>query len=190
MGTDFTTLSLADVIAELEAIAADAQATFGPLAPPQLNWRPEPARWSVAQCLDHLLKANAEMSDAAAGALGRGQPRTLWQRLPLWPRVLGRMLIRSQSPGASGRYTAPRPAQPTASAIDPAIVARFIGQQRDLLAKARALDQGLAARTIMASPFVKVITYSVLDGWRLLVAHERRHLEQARRVTQTPGFPG
>ena len=46
---------------------------------------------------------------------------------------------------------AARPAQPTASAIDPAIVARFIGQQRDLLTKARALDPGLAARTIMAS---------------------------------------
>jgi hypothetical protein len=189
MGTDYTTLSLAAVIAELEAIAADAQATFGPLAPSQLNWRPEPARWSVAQCIDHLIKANAEMVDAAAGALGRGQPRTLWQRLPLWPRVLGRMLIRSQSPGASGRYTAPRPAQPTATAIDPAIVGRFIGQQRDLLVKARALDAAAAARTIMVSPFAKVVTYSVLDGWRLIVAHERRHLEQARRVTQSPNFP-
>jgi hypothetical protein len=189
MGTDFSKLPLAGVVAELEAIAADAQATFGPLGPRQLNWRAEPARWSVAQCFDHLIKANAEMIDAAAAALGRGQPRTLWQRLPLWPRLMGRMLIRSQSPGASGRYTAPRPAQPTASAIDPAIVARFIGQQRDLLARARALDERVAARTIMVSPFVKVITYSVLDGWRLIVAHERRHLEQARRVITTPEFP-
>jgi hypothetical protein len=189
MGTDFTKLSLAHVQAELEAIAADAQATFGPLAPRQLNWRPEAARWSVAQCLDHLLKANAEMLDAAAAALGKGQPRSLWQWLPLWPRLMGRLLIRSQSPGASGRYTAPRPAQPTASAIDPAIVARFIGQQRDLLARARALDERAAARVIMVSPFMRVISYSVLDGWRLIVAHERRHVEQARRVTQAPGFP-
>ena len=42
----------------------------------------------------------------------------------------------------------------------------------------------------MASPFVGIVTYSVLDGWRLMVAHERRHVQQARRVMATPGFPG
>ena len=34
----------------------------------------------------------------------------------------------------------------------------------------------------MVSPFVAAITYSVLDGLRLVVAHDHRHFEQARRV--------
>ena len=34
----------------------------------------------------------------------------------------------------------------------------------------------------MTSPFVHFITCRVLDGWRLMVAHNRRHFEQARRV--------
>jgi len=29
----------------------------------------------------------------------------------------------------------------------------------------------------------------VLDGWRLIFAHERRHFEQARNVSLSPGFP-
>jgi hypothetical protein len=29
----------------------------------------------------------------------------------------------------------------------------------------------------------------VLDGCRLIVTHERRHFEQARRVTREPRFP-
>jgi hypothetical protein len=37
--------------------------------------------------------------------------------------------------------------------------------------------------------FITLVTYSALDGWRLIVAHDQRHLEQARRVTQSPGFP-
>jgi hypothetical protein len=41
----------------------------------------------------------------------------------------------------------------------------------------------------MTSPFASVVTYSVLDGWRLVVAHDRRHVEQARRVTQAAEFP-
>ena len=41
----------------------------------------------------------------------------------------------------------------------------------------------------MISPFVSQITYSVLDGYRLIAAHQRRHFEQAERVTRHPDFP-
>jgi hypothetical protein len=57
------------------------------------------------------------------------------------------------------------------------------------VATLRALDERDAARAIMTSPFIKVVTYSVLDGSRLILAHDRRHFEQARRVTQSPAFP-
>ena len=45
------------------------------------------------------------------------------------------------------------------------------------------------ARRIMVSPFVSRVTYSVLDGYRLIAAHQRRHFEQAQRVTEDPDFP-
>jgi hypothetical protein len=51
-----------------------------------------------------------------------------------------------------------------------------------------ALDE-TSAGVVMVSPFVRVISYTVLDGWRLVVAHDWRHVEQARRVMQAPGFP-
>jgi hypothetical protein len=102
---------------------------------------------------------------------------------------MGRTLIKAVSPQAPRKYKAQALAQPTASAIDPGIVARFIGQQRDLMTRASALDERAAAKLVMTSPFLKVITYSVLDGWRILVAHERRHVEQGRRVIRSPGFP-
>ena len=53
----------------------------------------------------------------------------------------------------------------------------------------RALDEGDAAHAILTSPFSRVVIYSVLDGLRLVVAHDRRHFEQARRVTLLPEFP-
>jgi DinB superfamily len=186
---DHTTLSLTDIRAELDAIGREAEMTFGGLSGHQLNWRPDPSRWSVAQCFAHLLAANALMFRAAEDALDDRRPRTIWQRLPVVPALLGRMMVRSQGPGAARKFTAPTRAQPAASDIDADIIARFVEQKRDAVAKAQALDEAKAARTIMASPFVKVVTYSVLDGWRLVVAHDRRHFEQARRVTQMPEFP-
>jgi hypothetical protein len=189
MTTDYATLSVADVEAELSAIARDTQAVFGMLDEQQLNWRPDPTRWSVAQCFDHLLNVNHEMFQALDVAMDGSRPPTIWQRLPVLPRVFGWMLIRSQMPEATRKFTAPRKAEPASSAIDPRIIERFVARQREAAARVRRLEGRDVARIVMASPFVAFITYSVLDGCRLMVTHERRHFEQARRVTQEPGFP-
>jgi hypothetical protein len=53
----------------------------------------------------------------------------------------------------------------------------------------QSLDERKAKRTIMVSPFVRVVTYTVLDGYRIVAAHNQRHIDQARRVLQSPGFP-
>jgi hypothetical protein len=187
---DYTTISPADVRTELEAIGVEADTVFGRLDARQLNWKPEASRWSVAQCLEHLLTANGQMVDMADQALDGSRRRTVWQRLPVWPGLLGRMLVRTQGPDATRRYKAPRKAQPAASAIDAGIVGRFVDQQRTLIARLDAVAGRDLAGVVMASPFLGIVTYSVLDGWRLIVAHERRHVQQARRVMATPGFPG
>jgi DinB superfamily len=186
---DYTTLSLAEVTAGLDDIAREAHATFGRLDARQLNWRPDPAQWSVAQCFEHLIAANRLIFQAADEALSGTQPRTIWQRLPILPGVLGRMLIRSQAPTATKKFSASPKAQPATSDIAADIIQRFVDQHRDAVARAQTLDERAASRAIMTSPFINVITYSVLDAWRLVLAHDRRHVEQARRVTQSPGFP-
>jgi hypothetical protein len=186
---DYATLSLAEVRAGLDEITRDTRATFGSFTSRQLNWRPDAARWSVAQCFDHLLLANRLMFQAADNALRHETPRTVWQRLPVLPGVLGRMLIRSQAPTTVRKFTAAPTARPATSEIAADIIQRFLEQHRDAVARVQAVDERVAAHTIMTSPFIRVITYSVLDGWRLVHAHDRRHVEQARRVTHTPGFP-
>ena len=186
---DYTALSLAEVKIELERVARDADATFASFDARQLNWRPDATRWSVAQCFDHLLTANELMMRAADEALNGTAARTIWRRAPLLPGIFGRMMVRSQSPSSTRKFTAPPTTTPGASAIGSDVIERFIDQHRDAVARVGSLDERAAARTIMTSPFVNIITYSVLDGWRLIVAHARRHFEQACRVTETEGFP-
>jgi hypothetical protein len=124
------------------------------------------------------------MFHAAEAALTGRAPRTVWQRVPLLPGVLGRMLIRSQSPQGARKWTAPTQAIPSSSGLGPDIIGRFLDQQHEAVSRLRDLDQSYAARVIMTSPFISVVTYSVLDGWRLVLAHERRHIQQARGVLQ------
>ncbi len=186
---DYTRLSLAQIRAELETIAGEARATFEPLDARQVNWKPDAARWSVGQCFEHLVTANQMMFGAAATALDPARPRTIWQRLPILPGLFGPMLVRSQAPGGTRRFSAPPAAQPSESDVAVDIVERFVDQQRRAVDVVTRVDERRAAVTVMVSPFVRVITYSVLDGWRLVVAHDRRHIDQARRVMGSTGFP-
>jgi hypothetical protein len=186
---DYTRLSLSEIGTALDQIAQDAVTTFGALDARQLNWKPDETRWSVAQCFAHLVSANSHMIEASMRALDPRERRSIWQRLPFAARFLGRMLIKSQAPTATRKFNAPPKARPSASSVPSDIVQRFANQQREISVWMRSLDETAAARTVMVSPFVKIVVYSILDGCRLLVAHDHRHVEQARRVTQLPEFP-
>jgi len=186
---DYTRLTLAETRTALGEIARDAQNTFGALDGRQLNWRPDETRWGVAQCLEHLLASNRLMLQSAHSALDDSQPRTIWQRLPVWPRLLGPIMVRSLTPSATRKFKAPPAARPVFTALPDDIVRRFADQQREIAAWLETVDQSRADRTILTSPFVRVVTYSLMDACRLIVAHDRRHMEQARRVMALPEFP-
>ena len=142
----------------------------------------------MAQCFEHLLTSNRLMLSSADDALNPAHPQSVWQRLPVLPGVMGRIMVRSQAPETTRKFKAPTPARPSSSDIGADVIQRFVEQHRDAVVRVAALDEGRAARTIMSSPYVRFITYSVLDGWRLMVAHDRRHFEQARRVTAGGGI--
>ena len=186
---DYRALTLPQVYSEAEAIGRDAPALFGYLTAEQLNWKPAPDSWSVAQCLDHLIAINRAYYPTFDQVLRGEYKKTLTHRLPFLPRVLGRVMISALSPVVKQKYRAPNTARPSTSSIDPTIVARFVAQQQEMLGKMRSLENKHPARVVITSPFAGAIVYSLLDAFRLIVAHERRHFAQAQRVMEMSGFP-
>lgn len=189
MITEFTRLSLPEMLIETAAMAAEAQQHFGHLDARQLNWKPGAEAWSVAQCLEHLLVANRQMLQAVDEALTGTKRTRFFERLPVLPGLCGRYMIKVVSPGFKQKLKAPTTARPATSAIDAQIVSRFLTQQREIAERIKSLERLDAARIVMTSPFLSFITYNLLDACRLIVAHERRHLAQAQRVIAAPGFP-
>ena len=43
-------------------------------------------------------------------------------------------------------------------------------------------------KIVITSPALAVVTYSLIDAYRIIVVHEHRHFQQARRVTEESGF--
>jgi hypothetical protein len=189
MITDFTKLTLPEILAETEAIAADANRAFGGLNARQLNWKPAADAWSVAQCLEHLMAANHEMFPIMDEAMAGKKRTRFFERLPVLPGLSGKLMVKVVSPDSKQKLKAPRAARPAASAIDAEVVRRFVTHQREIAGRINGLERLNAAQVVMTSPFASFVAYSLLDACRLVVAHERRHLAQARRVMETPGFP-
>ena len=186
---DYQNLTLSQIFDEAEAIAGDAKTLFGRLNSQQLNWKPSADSWSVAQCLDHLITINREYYPIFDRIVSGEHRKAFLSRLPFLPAVFGRMMVKVLSPNSHQKLKAPRAAQPSSSSIDPQIVERFVAQQSETLAKMRSLENRDPAKTIITSPFASVVVYSLLDTFRLMVAHERRHFAQAQRVMETDGFP-
>jgi hypothetical protein len=176
---------------ELSRSADEARAAFGGFSPGQLNWKPAENSWSIAQCLDHLITTHSQyfpLFDRLAA--GDSKPTT-WEKISPLSGFFGRYLIKSLDPDNVKKLKAPGKAQPSASEISGDIVDRFGDHQRQLIEHLQKLPADLdPAKTIITSPLVGIVTYSLLDCYQIIVVHCWRHLGQAKRVAESDNFPG
>jgi hypothetical protein len=155
----------------------------------QLNWKPSAESWSVAQCLDHLTVAGAGFDSIFTEALERG--RRKWpvsSVVPYRPSLIGGLLIRQIVPENARRINAPKVFRPSASEIRGSLQ-KYLQQEEKLLGfvrEAKGIDYN---KTRLRSPVTSLIRYSLADAFVVIVVHGRRHLLQAQRVLNNPGFP-
>jgi hypothetical protein len=186
MASDLRRADIPRVMAEADAIAAAAQREFGTLTSAQWNWKPDRSEWSIGQCFDHL--STSAYFPTLRAIQTRTKRATLWERLPILPALSARLLLHALDPDAGRKVKAPAILTPSASAIDRDLLQRFVDVQRELVAFMAATPH--EALTInVTSPVKPVITYSLLDAYRIAVVHAQLHTRQARAVAATPGFP-
>ncbi len=180
---------LASVRAELDAADREAEALVAGLDDVRANWQPEGGRaWSIAQCLDHLARANTEYLLPMGEALRRARERGRLRRGPVPPGFLGAWFIRQLEPPPSRGMRAPRAIVPSSALPAAEALRLFLDSQaavRRLLEETADLD--LAVR--FANPFVRGLRFRTAAGFCIVAAHDRRHLWQARRVLESPRFP-
>ena len=174
---------------QFQQLSADADALVAPLSDEQFHWNPAPGAWSIAECIDHLnVTARLylpRLDQGIADAMRRG----LYGGGPFRYGVLGRWLTKSQEPPARIRTKTVKAFHPAARRPRTEIMAAFRAYQVqyiDRLHQANGLD---LARARVSSPAFTWLRFSLGSGFALTTAHERRHLWQARNITQHPNFP-
>ena len=180
---------LSNLIDEAKQIAEDAQKTFGNLSVEQLNWKPNDESWSVAQCLEHLIVINSSYFPLIE-KISRGEYKhSLKERLPLLPKFFGKLVLNAVKPETERKLKASPKYQPSSSAIEGDIIEKFTKHQQEVIEHIKMTGHLDLKKIIITSPVASFVTYSLLDGYKIVVAHEQRHFAQAERVTQVEGFP-
>lgn len=179
---------LENLIGELETISGDARETFGNLSAEQINWKPSADGWSVGQCFEHLIKTNAlffpELEKIADGT----RKNSFLESYSPLSSFFGNLLVNSLKKDAR-KFKAPSPAIVPPSEIDAKIIEQFASHQIEVIEKISRTENADWQKTKITSPFLKVATYKLSDGFRIVVEHERRHFRQAERVTKAENFP-
>jgi hypothetical protein len=185
----YATASLPELITEAQQISSRTMSTFGSLSYEQLNWKPGAGRWSVAQCFDHLVASGISFLPIIESVISGRKANRAWERLPLLPKLFGKLLIKSLEPSTTRKLKAPKQIEPTNSAIDPAILQTFVQQQSELVTRMTASASLDLEKIVITSPVASVVTYSLMDAYRIIVVHQERHFQQAQRVTCESSFP-
>lgn len=179
---------ISNLLSELETISGDARETFGNLSPEQINWKPDADGWSVGQCFEHLIKTNAlffpELERIAAGE----RKNSFWENYSPLSSVLGNLLIGALKKDGR-KFKVPSPQIVPPSEIDPNIVEIFAEHQVELIERIKRTESADWKKTKITSPFMKAATYSLADGFQVVVEHEKRHVRQASQVLRDANFP-
>jgi hypothetical protein len=178
-----------EFISELQTISADTKQKFGNLSAEQLNWKPNSESWSVAQCFEHLIIINSEYYPDLDSIIKGERKQKFWEKYSPFSGFFGNLMVKSLSPQSERKLKAPKIATPSKSDISATIIEDFVQHQNELADKIRQTENLETKKIIITSPFMKAITYSLYDAYRILVTHEKRHFQQAERVLETQGFP-
>lgn len=179
----------------------------------QLRWRPEPESWSVAECLDHLVRTGESYLPEIDRALERAREEDFRAEGPFSRGFLGRWLVRGMEPPPGLRIPSPGdflprigedayPAADAERAAPPgsgpapdgkpaaAVLSRFREHEEQLASRIRDADGVDLEAVSVPFPVAPFLRINLLAAFAYLSAHQRRHLWQARQITGRDEFPG
>ncbi|MCB1036663.1 MAG: DinB family protein [Acidobacteria bacterium] len=151
------------------------------LSEAQWQFKASEDRWSIAQCAEHIAKAEEFIRKSVEKILETpATPEQLAQAAGKTEKVLPLIVDRSQ------KFQAPEGLQPTEATADPAAIVKRFKEERKATVKLAKKEGGLRSH---AGPHPAFETLDAYDWLLFLSGHTERHILQIREVKAAPGFP-
>lgn len=165
----------------LSKISEEVIDTFGNLSGEVLNQRPSPEKWSIAENLSHLIQVNESYFPLFKKVKEGTFQAPFIARFGFFSKLFGNMIYNSVSDEGKKKvktFPAWKPKEGNKSEI----IQEFLDHQKELSEEIVSIKPFLEKQTIIHSPVNKLIVYSLDQALDIILAHEWRHLDQAKEA--------
>lgn len=167
---------------ELDDVTARARRLVETTEPRLFTVRPHLSSWSAAECVAHLSISSEQFLPVLREAIDEGRRRGLTGDAPPSMDVIGRLLRWFLEPPVRSRLKTRAPFVPRGVRAKAEAIAEFVSLQAQLIDTLRSA-RGLDLRKLkIVSPFDSRVRYNVYSAFRIVAAHQRRHLWQAEQA--------
>jgi len=172
------------LVEQLNECRSRAKALASTLSTLELIQRPDPAKWSIAECLAHLNITAKVVQPLIAKAIGRAKKNKLFGTGPFKLGAKGWLLLWIAEPPPKFRMPAPQSVVPSVPVSNPAQVLTDFLKLQDERERLWKEAEGLDMARVNIGPFWSLFRCHLSASFPWMMAHQRRHLLQAENVKQ------
>lgn len=174
---------LKDVIKDYKEIEETTINAFQDLSEEDLVWKPAPEKWSIAECLKHIIIANSTYLKDIEHRLQKAEVKTI--EYPITFSITGKLFLYAVDPKYKWKVPAPKIFKPTKEnklENGKESVEEFLKLQMEIMQIARRACAYDHQHVHTYSPLSKLLKFNVGEQLYIMMRHTKRHINQAIRV--------
>ena len=167
---------------QIDKITEDFLNSFSKLSEEELNRKPNPKVWSIAENIEHLILMNETYYPILAKLKKGNYKLPFIARFGFVVTFFGNMILKSVQPDRKTKTKTFSIWKPRKDHFSKEILNRFKEHQQQLKAEILKLEDKINENAVISSPSNKNIVYKLETAFDIIVTHEKRHYEQAMEV--------
>ncbi len=153
---------------------------FGNLTNQELNWKPNPETWSIAQNINHLIRVSKSYFPLLEKL--RAEKKEKRSNISEQVKATGEFLLQSVQPNREQKIKTFAIWEPSLKDIKNDMLSEFSNHQVQLKMEIENSSELIENEVVIASPANQEYEYPITDAFDIIVVHQQRHLEQAKEV--------
>jgi hypothetical protein len=167
---------------ELETITENFSLSFNKLSEEEFNWKLNQNKWSIAQIIDHLIVVNETYFPVLESIKSGTYKSPFMAKFSFLVSFFGKTVLNSVKPNRRKKIKTFPIWEPSLSRIKSDVLNRFVSHQMELISKIEASKKFADEGVVISSPANKIVVYKLETAFDIIVAHEKRHFEQAKEI--------